>query len=268
MNEALTPADAAAAADELWRRIRDVVEEIGPEGWHLPTPCARWDVSALVAHLAAAGGAYYGMPQPAPPDGWVAPEGLSPLDRAMEAGVAARADRSREQLVDELADVHAAHVDALAALPDLAGEVDGPTGRMDQAALFDVRMFDMWHHLWDLHQAGDLPFDIDDRSSGATACHAYVVRTTPWLFGKQAGAPDDAAVRLTLGPPLSWDRSVAVIDGRARWVDEDAEDRVVGPPAAYSLLLTGRVDRAGAEALGLAGRGAEADRLLGARMFR
>jgi uncharacterized protein (TIGR03083 family) len=273
---ALTAGAAAEAADELWGRLAESAAAVGPDDWGRPTPCAAWDVHDLVAHVVGVGGMFYGLPQPDVPAGWAPPEGLAPLDALMEAGVAARRDASPEALLAELDAVRAAHVAALRALPDLSAEAVGPTGPTDQAGLFRVRCFDMWHHWWDLRTALGLPVDpVADTSDAAAACHAYVAGMAPWLLGKRAGAPEGSAVRLRLDDPLGWDRVVAVVDGRARWVDDatDGTDpdegtaAVEGPPAAFSLVISGRLPPDEAAELGLRWSGEAAEALLGARIF-
>ncbi len=264
----LTPDEAADAADELWRRLTDLVDTVDGDAWQAPTPCEGWDVADLVAHLSGVTAQFAGLPQPAADPTWAPAAGLSPLDTLMEQGVAARRGWSAAQRLEELQTARAAHVDGLRALPDMDGKADGPTGPTTQRGLFQVRMFDLWHHLGDLAVALGGQRDTDDRTVAARECHAYVAGLTPWLFGRRAGAPEGATVRLSLGGPLDLDASVAVQEGRARWTDSPATDVVSGPPAWFSLLISGRTSNATATADGrLSASGPEAERLLSARMF-
>jgi uncharacterized protein (TIGR03086 family) len=42
--------DLVALHRRAAERFVDVVRRVGPDQWHLPTPCTDWDVRALVAH--------------------------------------------------------------------------------------------------------------------------------------------------------------------------------------------------------------------------
>ncbi|WP_370324103.1 maleylpyruvate isomerase family mycothiol-dependent enzyme [Euzebya sp.] len=268
---ALAPAEAAAAAEALWDRVAAVVDGAlatgDPVTWHRPTPCPAWDVHDLVAHVTGATSRFAGLDQPAIPEGWAPPAGMSALDAQMERDVAARRDWSPGRLREELDRAARAQVEGLAALDDLTGDAVGPLGPTDQRDLFAVRMFDLWHHLWDLSTALGVPADLADGSRAAVECHTYVAARIPWLHSRQAAAPEGAAVRVVLGDPLRWDRTAVVVDGRGRWGDVPAEDVLEAPAAVFSLLMTGRLDEGAAAAAGLVTTGGEASRLATARMF-
>ncbi|CAN5277297.1 maleylpyruvate isomerase family mycothiol-dependent enzyme [soil metagenome] len=262
----MTPHEAADAADALWQRIQDQVDALSTEDWARPcAPCPGWDVHDLVSHIAGLTTMFAGLPQPVAPEDWQAPADLNPIDTMTETGVAARRGRSPEQQRQELAEARFAHVEGVRQLADMEGETVGPTGPSTQAAFFRVRMFDLWHHLWDLRDAVGATQALEDDSTAAIECHRYVADLAPWLYGRKARAPEGAAVRLQLGAPLDLDRSVAVTEGRARFTDELAEDVVRGPAALFTLVMTGRV--APEDADGLLADGDEAQRLLGARLF-
>ena len=91
--------DRADAAEDLWQRIITLAESIPDDAWHRPTPCERWDVHDVVAHLPAVQHLFDGGPQHQPPDGWQPPDGLTGLDVWTEAGVVARRGWPKEQLL-------------------------------------------------------------------------------------------------------------------------------------------------------------------------
>jgi uncharacterized protein (TIGR03083 family) len=271
----MSPDAAGDAADVLWARLQARIDAIADDQWSRSVAsCPRWDVHDLVSHVAGLTTQFAGLPQPAAPEGWTADDGLSTIDAWTEAGVVARRGRTPDQQLEETAAARQAHVAALRALPDLDGETVGPTGPTTQRGLLRIRMFDLWLHLWDLHEALDGPADalvdaVADHGVAAAECHAYVASTAPYLFGRRAGAPEGAAVRLSLDAPLALDAAIVVADGRARWADPDAgTDRLSGSPAAFALVMTGRLDPARATVDGLLRtEGAHADRLLTARVF-
>lgn len=232
----------AEAAAGLWRRIEEVAAGLGPDDWARDTPCPRWDVHDLVAHLS---GLQTFMdqtaPQPPVPEGWSPDPELSGLDQWTEAGVVARRDWSPEQLLAELRTAREGHVARLeAADPD--GETTGPLGKSTERKLYGVRMFDLWVHLQDLHVAlGDKP-EWDDASQAAVDGAQHVFAAVPYLGVKKAGLPEGARVRVTLDEPAPFDAVLTVADGRGGWDTEDldAQDRVRARPAAMTLLLAGR----------------------------
>lgn len=271
MGPAMTPTQAADAVEGVYDRVLTALDVLGDDGdgWRAAIPaCPGWDVHDLAGHIGGMTAMFCGLPQPEPPAGWTAPEGLSPIDAMTEAGVAARRGWTATQLREELRSARDAWAAQLRALPDLAAQTVGPTGPMSQADLVQVRLFDLWHHIVDLHQALGLPIDLAEEGLAPAHCYAYVISRVPWLLGKKAGAPDGTAVTLDLaGPPLDIDRTVAVAGGRGGWRDEQADSRISGPVGVVALLLTGRVDRAAADQAGLRAEGEDAERLLGVRMF-
>lgn len=234
--------DRAAAAQQLWDRLIVVAEAVQGDDWRRPTPCPLWSVHDLVAHLSAIQLLFDGGPDVAPPDDWQPPADMAPLDVWTERGVAARRSWSPAELLAELHAARDGHVARLQATQDWDEATQGPVGPTTQAGLFAVRCFDLWVHLQDLHLALDQPVDAPDVTAAAQAGHGYVLNLVPWLFGKRAGAPEGATMRVTLGPPLDHDSVLRVVDGRARW-DPGADagsDAVTADPAGFTLLAAGR----------------------------
>lgn len=257
----MTGEAAVARADEYWQRLRGILDGLPADAWAAPTPCAGWDVKDLVGHMSAITLLFAGRPQPDPPAGWTPPEGLRPIDRISETLVAARRGWSVEQVAAEVAEAHAADLERLRGIEDWDAPTQGPVGQTTQQGLAEVRMFDLWVHLWDLGEAIGQPVDLTDDSAAAVTCHRHVLDHVPWMYGKVAQAPEGAGVTLRLGAPLDEVRAVRVVDGRARWVEDRPADTVTVLPAAYTLLVAGRrtVDEL---ADAISWEGDEADRLV------
>lgn len=233
-------AEAEAAAG-LWDRISEDVERLGPDDWSKPTPCERWDVHDLIAHLPAIQTLFDGSAeQPQPPEGWAPDAELSPLNAWTELGVVARRGWDQRQLLDEIAVSKAGHVARLeAAEPD--AECLGPLGQTTEAVLFRTRMVDLWVHVQDLSLALTDKADTADASPAARYAWDSILNRVPALAVKRAGASDGARLRLTIDEPLGFDRVLQVVDGRASWTDDGgADDEIRAHPVAFTLVVAGR----------------------------
>lgn len=247
--------DRAEAAAGLWDRIIDAVAQLSETDWSRPTPCPGWDVHDLVGHLSGLQVQFDSGTTVPPPEGWEPDPALPPMDAWTGAAVAARRDWLREDLLTELRHARNGQVDRLAKVEDWSAPADGPIGRTTEDGLFQVRMFDVWTHLQDLHMALERDIDADDISPAASVAHGYVFGLVPWLFAKKVGAAEHASLRLQLGPPLDVDTVVEISMGRGR-LDADAdpgESAVSGSPAALTLLCAGRCDPEHWRAAGLLG---------------
>lgn len=236
------PADVIAA---LWARILATTGDLAEADWRRPTPCPGWDVKDLAGHLGGTQTAFDGTAaQPAPPEGWAPPEGSSELDGWTEAAVAARRDWSVAQVADELQTAARGHEARLRAVTGWEAETYGPTGRTTELGLFAVRCYDLWVHLQDMHAALGREVESGDDSPAAVVAHGWVLERVPWLYAKRVGAPEGAALRLTLTDPIGTSRVLVRRDGRARF-DDDADpgaELVAAAPAALTLLVSGRDD--------------------------
>lgn len=234
-----------AIAGDLWDRVIAVTESLEPDDWSRPTPCPAWDVHDVLTHLTGLQTAFEGLPQPSPPEGWSPPEGLGPVDMWTSVGVAARQDWGSEQVVEELRQARAAHVERLGRV-DPEAPTQGPTGPTTEHGLFMVRCFDIWVHVQDLAVGLGRPMDVEDSSAEARVAAEFVFQTVPYLYGKKAGAPEGEVMRFTLSAPLEHDGVLTVTEGRARW-DEDTDPEAAAErnafratSGAFTLLAAGR----------------------------
>jgi uncharacterized protein (TIGR03083 family) len=245
--------DRAEAAAGLWDRIIDEVTELADADWSRSTPCPGWDVHDLIGHLSGLQVQFDGGDTVPPPEGWEPDPDLPPMDAWTAAGVAARRDWLREDLLTELRHARNGHVDRLSKVEDWSAPADGPLGRTTEDGLFQVRMFDLWVHLQDLRVTLGKDVEADDISPAASVCHGYVFGLAPWLFVKRAGAQEHATMALRFGPPLDVDTVVEVSMGRGRLTPEadPGECAVTGKPAGLTLLAAGRRDAAALREAGL-----------------
>ncbi|MGQ0464137.1 MAG: TIGR03086 family metal-binding protein [Sporichthyaceae bacterium] len=167
---------ALAVADgEFDRRIR----QIAPADWQRPTPCAEWDVYALVNHVVIGGGRYA---------------------RLLRGG--ARADFVAERRTDGLAGgavegwaSNSALCAAAFAEPGaLARVVPFSTGEVSGRILGQIRVVEVVVHTWDLSRA--LGFDeTTDPDLAAFALRAWSENALPLQSGGVPffAPPTDAA---------------------------------------------------------------------------
>jgi uncharacterized protein (TIGR03086 family) len=132
-------AEAVALAGDLVRQVR-------PEQWHLPTPCSEWDVRQIVDHLVLGQQLFARALSGEPFDDAVAAVRAVP-DR-LGADPAAAYDESA-----------AAMLAAFDAPGVLERPVRVPFGTVPGAVARHLRIVDALVHGWDLAQALGLPFD-------------------------------------------------------------------------------------------------------------
>jgi uncharacterized protein (TIGR03086 family) len=124
------------AVAERYGRLADdfgaTVRGVRDDQWDAPTPCADWDVRALVAHVTNNGGVFLGLIGEPAPD-------LPPIDVDLVAAWQVADAAVRDTLAD----------------PDRANrEYDGYFGRSTFAAAVDsILCFDLIVHRWDLARA-------------------------------------------------------------------------------------------------------------------
>jgi uncharacterized protein (TIGR03083 family) len=234
--------DRAEAAAGLWDRVVDEVAGLSEADWERPTPCEGWRVHDLIGHLSGLQVQFDTGESVGPPEGWEPDPSLPPMDAWTGAGVAARRDWLREDLLTELRRARNGHVDRLSKVEDWSVPADGPIGRTTEDGLFQVRMFDVWVHLQDLRVAVGEDVEDQDISPAAAVAHGYVWGLVPYLFVKRVGAQEHATLGLRFAAPLDVDTVVEVSMGRGR-LNPEADPgscSVSGAPAGLTLLATGR----------------------------
>ena len=233
----------AAAAAALWDEIKALAEGLSPEELSRPTPCARWSVQDVLAHMTGLQTAFDGSaPQPDLPDGWAPPAELTGIDAFTEAGVIARRDWDLPRLLAELDVAKAGHVARLEQ-SDADTDAIGPFGPTTMAKLHGTRMFDLWSHVQDIRLALGEKVDVDASSPAGQHGARYVFASLPVIAAKRVGLAEGQRLAMRVREPVPIDGVLEVTDGRAAWAQGEAtepEDTVEAAPGVLALLLAGR----------------------------
>jgi uncharacterized protein (TIGR03083 family) len=168
--------EAMALTAEENRRLGELLVEIKPDQWSLPTDCTRWDVRAIVVHLIAGAEAQASPGEMiklmrAGPKLMAEIEGIYPVDGVNEAALRARTHLTPAELPALWRRVAAKALRArqripapIRALPllKLAPKVWKPVGY-----LYDIGFTrDVWMHRVDRSRAIDRPFQATTDHDG------------------------------------------------------------------------------------------------------
>jgi uncharacterized protein (TIGR03086 family) len=151
-----------------------------------PTPCAQWDVRALLNHVIGTLWLAEGLFSDQPPRYPMAPGGLPPADLAGDDPAAAYAEASAAAL-------------AAAASGDALTRVHlTPLGEMPGPALAGFATLDILVHGWDLAKATSQPADLD----GRLAAHVL------GFAAQSLATPDSRAGRISPAVPAAADAPI------------------------------------------------------------
>ncbi len=257
-----------AQLTEVWDSLASLGATLSDADWSTVTPCPGWLVSAQYAHVIGTESMLLGRPNPEIDPG--RPGHVhNDIGGFNEVWVAALATESRDAVLSRLAEVTATRKEALAAMTEAEFSAPSwtPVGNADYRRFMQVRAFDCWVHEQDIRDAVGRP----GHEEGQVAEQAVdeIVRAIGYIVGKKAGAEPGSTLRISLTGPVSRDINVAVVDGRARSV----EDLEVAPTASLSLsstaftrLACGRVDPAAVRRGALGGVQASGDTALAERV--
>jgi uncharacterized protein (TIGR03086 family) len=174
-----------------------LVAEIGPDEWELPTPCTDWSVRDVVNHLVGSNLLF------------VRVLGGEPLPPREQLLAAARTDRLGDDAVGAYRASAAALVDAFRAEGALERTVTVPAGTLPGIAALHLRIVEALVHGWDVARATGRSLTFPDGL--VEQALAFTRDTLPRLpprpagqgpFGPSQPADDDA-------PPL--DRLAALL---------------------------------------------------------
>ncbi|WP_232376222.1 maleylpyruvate isomerase family mycothiol-dependent enzyme [Amycolatopsis aidingensis] len=253
--------------DQLWSSFAELLAELSPAEWAIPSGLPGWTVHDVVAHVLGTESMLSGEQTPeADIDVAELPHVHNDMGVANERWVRALRELSPEQMRGRFNEVIAARRAALAAMSqeDFDAPSWTPAGPGTYASLMRIRVFDSWMHEQDIrfavgrpgHEGGDcaeLAFDQIERGLG-------------FVIGKKAAAPQGATVTLSLTGPVRRDVHVRV-DERAAVVDTlpgPATSVLTLPSPLAARLVGGRTEPADHLAeIELAG-----DRELGERIIR
>lgn len=238
--------DLTPYVDLWWSSIDDftrLLEEIPEEEWATPTDLPGWDVRAVVAHTAhlehlLAGGAHDDVQLDE------VPHARGFMGQFTEQGVVGRADRSRDDLLNEIREsATATHTAILAnAAPVADAPAREPFGSIGWSnhTLWRNRPLDLWMHEQDVRRAVGRPGGMD--SPGARHTVDYLSESLGLVLAKRAKAPAGTTLRLEVAghAPRAWRVTDA---GRGEELTEvpDSADVVLRlDREAFTLLAGGR----------------------------
>lgn len=217
----LLDAWAEAMAD-----VRQVVDDLGLDGWQHPSVLPGWTVADVVAHLSWIEATMLGHVDPLHDPDWSRlPHATTPLSRITETAVDLRRGWSRAEVLAELDAAVARRRAAVAAGPqDPATPTRDPFGRPSTlAGVLRMRTFDTWVHSQDIRLAVGRPGGT--LTAAAAVAADQIAGALGYVWAKQVAAPAGATLTVRVTPPgLSLVRSVVrAEDGRGRQVADPAQ---------------------------------------------
>lgn len=233
--------DLAAAANQTWTEVTDLMASLEPEDWNRPTPCVGWSVKDVLAHLGHVEGMMvHRFDQPDPPADWIG-EG-TPLDQVTNQGVAARRTWSTDQVAGEI-ERAAAATKVLLSQPDLDWNeaASTPVGLAPRSVAVEMRVNDAFLHLCDIRTAIGRPIDGTE-PRGRLVAIGRAVRLTPWAWAKRVGATEGQRLRLSLSGSGGVDQVIVMRGGKAVVESHDGspDASVEGTALSYLLAVSGR----------------------------
>jgi uncharacterized protein (TIGR03083 family) len=234
--------DLAAAANQTWAAVTELMSSLENDDWNRPTPCVGWSVKDVLAHLGHVEGMLvHQFDQPDPPADWIG-EG-SPLDQVTNQGVAARRHWSTSQVADEI-ERAAAATSLLLGRPELdwAEAASTPVGPAPRSVAVEMRVNDAFLHLCDIRTAIGVDIKESNEPLGREVAVGRAVRLSPWAWAKKVGATDAQRLRLSLSGSGGVDHDVVMRDGKAviESHDGDPDAFIKGTGLAYLLAVSGR----------------------------
>ena len=207
--------------------LLDVLRNLEPEQWQIPTPAEGWNIHDQVVHLA-----YFddlvGL-------GFTDPDGFETKAAELEASGEDWVDRLSHdrsaipptELVDWFSTSRASAIDRFAQLgPSARTPWFGPS--MSAASSATARLMETWAHGQDIYDALSVHPDATDRIRHI--CHLGVI-TRGFSYRVRGAEPPPAEVRVELTAP---DESLWT------WGAETLPDRVVGTASDFALVVTQR----------------------------
>jgi uncharacterized protein (TIGR03083 family) len=223
----------AGYVDVWWQAVHDftaLLEHVPAEQWSIPTDLDGWDVHAVAAHVAHLEGVLAGAPEETVDVGEPTHvRGLMGL--YTEQGVVARAERTPDQLINEIREAATARHTQLLADPPVDGtaqpsRIFGGIG-WDWEMLLQNRPIDVWMHDQDVRRAVDRPGGMETPAAHHTV--TVFLRSLGRVVAKGAEAPAGTTV-------------VLEVDGHPPAAVEVADDGrgvpLAEPPEQPTLRLT------------------------------
>jgi uncharacterized protein (TIGR03083 family) len=262
-----TPEPVISILADEWETIVTLGQGLGDEEWELPSECPGWTVRDVLSHLIGIERTLLGDAAP-PPLNELPRHVENEVGARNEAWVAPRRSRPGREILHEFHEVAARRVAQLRSWPRSRFDDIGPSpvGDVPYREFMHVRVMDSWVHEQDIRVATGRP----GHESGPAAELSLdrLCSGVPFIVGKQAGAPDGAAVRFELRGSLPRRIDVMVRDGRAKAVsvpDEQVTTSLDMAVEVFWRLTCGRVDGKAARLAGLVEVGGDTE--LGSRVL-
>lgn len=236
----------AGYVDVWWQAINDftgLLERIPPEEWSTPTDLEGWTVHAVVAHIAHLEGILAGAPEETVDIGEPAHvTGLMGL--YTEQGVVARADRSPDQLINEIREAATSRHTALLADPPTDGSARPPRifGGVgwDWNTLLRNRPLDVWMHEQDVRRAVGRPGGMDSPAAQHTT--DYLAESLGYVLARRVKAPPGttAVLHVAGSEPVAHGVTDAGRGEPLPAVPDDPTVRIETDRESFVLLAGGR----------------------------
>ncbi len=232
-----TLASYVAAWRDTADRVLQLAEALTASELARRTDCPAWTVHDVLAHLAAIESELAAAGGPADDD--LTGEMVASLT---QPGVTARADRTRDELLEELRTAVATRVEQLRELPEAQSRASTGTIGLNWSwdRLLRNRVIDLWVHEQDIRRAVGRPGAMDVPGAYVSA-HAFAA-ALPYVVGKKVDADPGTTVRLDITGPVALSLGVRVDDtGRAQPSSTSSPDvRLVMDTETFTLLAAGR----------------------------
>ncbi len=234
--------DLAAASEQTWDAVSELIAGLELSDWDRPTPCVGWSVKDVVAHLGHVEGMLvHGFEQPEASPDWIG-EG-SPLDQITGQGVAARRNWSIADVVDELERASVA-TRTLLSRTDLDWQELAPTpvGTAPRSVAVEMRINDAYLHMCDIRTAIGQAIDGINEPLTRSVATGRAIRLSPWAWAKRVQAGDGQRLRLSLSGVSGVEHDVVMRAGKAVVEPQDGtpDALVEGSALAYLLAVSGR----------------------------
>jgi uncharacterized protein (TIGR03083 family) len=221
---------AVAGLTEVWASIVEACDQVGDDGWELPTDCPGWTVKDQLSHLIGIERMLLGDPPP-PPLTDVPAHVRNPFGEINEAWVESRRRAPGPEVLAEFVQTTGRRMDALSAMS--VAEFDrvgwSPVGDVPYREFMFTRIVDTWTHEQDIRRALGRPGGRN--GVGEVTVLDRCEQTMPFVVGKRVAPPDGSTVVFLISGALGRRIAVSVHGGRAAHDPSPP----VGPP---SVTLT------------------------------
>jgi uncharacterized protein (TIGR03083 family) len=221
-----TDQDRLSGYIQAWQESLDdviaLLRDLDDAAWSTPTDLPGWDVRSVAAHLAHLEAELSG--ESAPVDAALLTDTKALTASFTQAGVDARAQATRAQILDELTRAAAARREQLAADPPTDASAPAPLAPGGLGWSWEVllrnRAVDVWMHGQDIRRAVGRPGALNDAGS-ATVVTVFAM-SFPYAVGKRVAPPAGTTVVLDVTGVHPVHLAVAVDEtGRAVPLTED-----------------------------------------------